>query len=165
MFGLSVVSSEGYSTRQGLEELSEAALSVIETAKLCISWTDLIAFLLEVLHFNILFFSDTCLINYLNNLLVYNSENLYHFFRFMVAILVSLNVKKVTRKHFNVVFWGKASSPFRNVGATWQPEHKYFHSVLLTTDKQYLECLTPGVFTEACKKLEFLKAIVSIFPL
>lgn len=55
MFGLSVVSSEGYSARQGLEELSEAALSVIETAKLRISWTDFIAFLLEVLHFNILF--------------------------------------------------------------------------------------------------------------
>lgn len=80
----------------------------------------------------------------------------------MVSILASLNAKKVTRKHFNVVFWGKASSPLCNVGATWQPEHKHFHSVLLTTDKQYLECLTPGVFTEACKKLELQKAIVSI---
>lgn len=83
----------------------------------------------------------------------------------MVSILVSLNVKTITRKHFNVVFWGKASSPLCNVCATWQPGHKYFHSVLLTTDKQYLECLTPGVFTEACKKLELLKAILSIFPL
>ena len=56
------------------------------------------------------------------------------------------------------------SRPLCNVGAIWQPEHTYFHSALLTTDKQYLECLTPWVFTEVCKKLQFLKVILSIFP-
>lgn len=43
-------------------------------------------------------------------------------------------------------------TPLCNVGAIWQPEHRYFHSVLFKTDTQYLEYLTPWVFTEACKK-------------
>lgn len=56
MFGQFVVLGRGRCTRQGSEDLSEAALSVTEATKIGRSWGDLIAFLLEVLHFNILFF-------------------------------------------------------------------------------------------------------------
>lgn len=67
--------------------------------------------------------------------------------------------------NISVLYFGeRQSSLLWNVGGTWQPEHRCFLSVLLTTDKEYLERLTPGVFTEAWKKLELLKAIVSIFP-
>lgn len=62
MFGLFVVLGGGYSTRQGSEDQSEAALPATDAAKLGKSWRYLTAFCLEVLHFNILFFffSDTC---------------------------------------------------------------------------------------------------------
>lgn len=74
MFGLFIVAgSGGYDTRQGLEELSEAALSVTEAAKSGISWSFLIAFLSGTVHRNIVFLSDTCLIYHLNNLHMYNS--------------------------------------------------------------------------------------------
>lgn len=108
MFGLFVVLGGGYSTRQGSEDLSEAALSVTDAAKLGISWRDLTAFCLEVLHFNILFFLRHLSFNYLNNLLVYNSENLYNFFRLWFQFWLPPLWKKVTRKYFNVAFWGKA---------------------------------------------------------
>lgn len=97
-----------YSTRQGSEDQSEAALSVTDAAKLGISWKDLTAFCLEVLHFNILFFLRHLSFNYLNNLLVYNSENLYNFFRLWFQFWLPPVWKKVTRKYFNVAFWGKA---------------------------------------------------------
>lgn len=109
MFGQFIVAGGGgYDTRQGLEELSEAALSVVEAAKLGISWSFLIAFLSGTVHLNVLFYSDTCLITCLNNFLTYNSKNLYNFFSFVVPVVVPPSVKKITSKLFSVIFWGNA---------------------------------------------------------
>lgn len=91
MFGQFVVLGGGYSPRQGSEDLSETALSVPEATKIGISWGNLIVFFWRF-SISIFFSSDTRLINYLNNLM-YNSENLYHFFKFVVSILVSPNMK------------------------------------------------------------------------
>lgn len=108
--------------------MSEAALSVTETAKLGITWTDIIAFLLEVLHFNILFSQTLVSLIILIILLCIIVKiciiSLGLWFQFWLPSMQKKSLGNI------VVFWGKASSPLCNVGATWQPEHKHFHSVL-----------------------------------
>lgn len=163
MFGLFVVLGGGYSTRQGSEDLSEAAMSVTAAAKLGISWRDLIAFCLEVLHFNILFFSDTCILITLIIFLCIIAKICIIYlgcgFNSGFPQCGKKSLGNISMLHFGE----RQSSALCNVGAIWQPEHRYFLSVLLTTEKEYLEHLTPGVFTEAWKQLELPKAIATVF--